>query len=207
MLFVRCTGGISHNPAESVAAADVAVAIDVLSRLRRSARGRVSGYDLVDPRRHVVTPDGVRRADVGIADGAIVARRAASSTAARRGDRRDAACTSSRARSTPTSTSTSPAAPTGRASRRGTRGRGRGRHDDRRRHAAQRASADGRRARRSTRKLRRGAAARPRRLRPLGRPRAGQRRPARRARRARRRRLQGVHVATAGSTTSPPSTT
>jgi allantoate deiminase len=33
MLFVRCKGGISHNPAESVTADDVAVAIDVLSRL------------------------------------------------------------------------------------------------------------------------------------------------------------------------------
>jgi allantoate deiminase len=32
MLFVRCKGGISHNPAESVAEEDVAVAIDVLSR-------------------------------------------------------------------------------------------------------------------------------------------------------------------------------
>jgi allantoate deiminase len=32
MLFVRCKGGISHNPAESVAEQDVAVAIDVLSR-------------------------------------------------------------------------------------------------------------------------------------------------------------------------------
>lgn len=32
MLFVRCRGGISHNPAESVEPADVAVAIDVLSR-------------------------------------------------------------------------------------------------------------------------------------------------------------------------------
>ena len=32
MLFVRCKGGISHNPAESVTEADVAVAIDVLSR-------------------------------------------------------------------------------------------------------------------------------------------------------------------------------
>jgi len=30
MLFVRCKGGISHNPAESVTTADVAVAIDVL---------------------------------------------------------------------------------------------------------------------------------------------------------------------------------
>ena len=32
MLFVRCRGGISHNPAESVDEADVAVAIDVLER-------------------------------------------------------------------------------------------------------------------------------------------------------------------------------
>jgi allantoate deiminase len=32
MLFVRCRGGISHNPAESVEPADVAVAIDALER-------------------------------------------------------------------------------------------------------------------------------------------------------------------------------
>jgi len=32
MLFVRCKGGISHNPAESVTQDDVAVAIDVLGR-------------------------------------------------------------------------------------------------------------------------------------------------------------------------------
>jgi hydantoinase/carbamoylase family amidase len=32
MLFVRCKGGISHNPAESVETADVAVALDVLGR-------------------------------------------------------------------------------------------------------------------------------------------------------------------------------
>jgi len=32
MLFVRCKGGVSHNPAESVTAADVEVAIDVLGR-------------------------------------------------------------------------------------------------------------------------------------------------------------------------------
>jgi allantoate deiminase len=30
MLFVRCAGGISHHPAESVAAEDVAAAIEVL---------------------------------------------------------------------------------------------------------------------------------------------------------------------------------
>jgi allantoate deiminase len=33
MLFVRCAGGISHNPAESVTADDVAVAIDATTRL------------------------------------------------------------------------------------------------------------------------------------------------------------------------------
>jgi acetylornithine deacetylase/succinyl-diaminopimelate desuccinylase-like protein len=32
LLFVRCKGGISHNPAESVMIDDVAVSIDVLSR-------------------------------------------------------------------------------------------------------------------------------------------------------------------------------
>ena len=32
MLFVRCKGGVSHNPAESVTVDDVAVAIDVTSR-------------------------------------------------------------------------------------------------------------------------------------------------------------------------------
>ena len=32
MLFVRCKGGVSHNPAESVTTDDVSVAIDVLSR-------------------------------------------------------------------------------------------------------------------------------------------------------------------------------
>jgi acetylornithine deacetylase/succinyl-diaminopimelate desuccinylase-like protein len=32
MLFVRCRGGISHNPAESVLAEDVAVAIKVAER-------------------------------------------------------------------------------------------------------------------------------------------------------------------------------
>jgi allantoate deiminase len=41
MLFVRCAGGISHNPAESVAEADVAVAIDVLGRfVQRLGAGR-----------------------------------------------------------------------------------------------------------------------------------------------------------------------
>jgi allantoate deiminase len=33
MLFVRCAGGISHNPAEAVTQADVAVAIEVTASL------------------------------------------------------------------------------------------------------------------------------------------------------------------------------
>jgi acetylornithine deacetylase/succinyl-diaminopimelate desuccinylase-like protein len=33
MLFVRCAGGISHNPAESVSVEDVAVAIEALDRV------------------------------------------------------------------------------------------------------------------------------------------------------------------------------
>jgi allantoate deiminase len=41
MLFVRCAGGISHNPAESVSEDDVAVALDVLERfVRRLAEER-----------------------------------------------------------------------------------------------------------------------------------------------------------------------
>ncbi len=36
MLFVRCAGGISHNPAESVEEADVAVAIEALERFLRA---------------------------------------------------------------------------------------------------------------------------------------------------------------------------
>jgi allantoate deiminase len=32
MLFVRCKGGVSHNPAESVEVGDVAVAIEVMVR-------------------------------------------------------------------------------------------------------------------------------------------------------------------------------
>jgi allantoate deiminase len=36
MLFVRCAGGISHDPRESVSEADIAVALDVLERVVRS---------------------------------------------------------------------------------------------------------------------------------------------------------------------------
>jgi allantoate deiminase len=42
MLFVRCKGGISHNPAESVSREDVAVAIEVMGTfLQELARGQV----------------------------------------------------------------------------------------------------------------------------------------------------------------------
>jgi allantoate deiminase len=40
MLFVRCKGGVSHNPAESVDEADVAVAIDVLARFLEIMAGK-----------------------------------------------------------------------------------------------------------------------------------------------------------------------
>ena len=35
MLFVRCAGGLSHDPRESVLEDDVAVALDVLERVVR----------------------------------------------------------------------------------------------------------------------------------------------------------------------------
>lgn len=38
MLFVRCEGGVSHNPAESVTAEDVGVAIDVLGKFLELVR-------------------------------------------------------------------------------------------------------------------------------------------------------------------------
>jgi len=37
MLFVRCAGGISHDPRESVSEEDVAVALDVLERAVRAS--------------------------------------------------------------------------------------------------------------------------------------------------------------------------
>jgi allantoate deiminase len=39
MLFVRCKGGISHNPAESITAEDAAVAVEVLSRFVTLLKG------------------------------------------------------------------------------------------------------------------------------------------------------------------------
>ena len=54
MLFVRCAGGISHHPAESVDAADVGVALDVLDAfLRRPGAVIVRGATVV---REAATP-------------------------------------------------------------------------------------------------------------------------------------------------------
>ena len=36
MLFLRCAGGVSHDPRESVAESDVAVALDVFARAVRT---------------------------------------------------------------------------------------------------------------------------------------------------------------------------
>ena len=43
MLFVRCEGGVSHHPAESVTEADVALAVDALGRF---VEGMASRYSL-----------------------------------------------------------------------------------------------------------------------------------------------------------------
>jgi allantoate deiminase len=40
MLFVRCAGGVSHHPDESVEVADVAVALEVLDRFLRRLAGQ-----------------------------------------------------------------------------------------------------------------------------------------------------------------------
>jgi allantoate deiminase len=42
MLFVRCTGGLSHNPAEAVAPADASVALDVMDALVRELAADVA---------------------------------------------------------------------------------------------------------------------------------------------------------------------
>nr|WP_281534693.1 hypothetical protein [Cryobacterium breve] len=44
MLFVRCAGGISHHPDESVTAADVALAVDALEA---AVRALAAGYPAV----------------------------------------------------------------------------------------------------------------------------------------------------------------
>lgn len=88
MLFVRCAGGISHNPAESVTADDAAAAIRVIDRLlvdlsgaemtnphrRNPGKGtsHAARFDLIIRGGSVVTPDAVLIADVAVSDGVIV---------------------------------------------------------------------------------------------------------------------------------------
>ena len=45
MLFVRCRGGVSHNPAESITAGDAAYALDVLLRFLHAFRPVVASED------------------------------------------------------------------------------------------------------------------------------------------------------------------
>jgi allantoate deiminase len=40
MLFVRCAGGVSHHPAESVSEADVAIALDALGHFVEGVASR-----------------------------------------------------------------------------------------------------------------------------------------------------------------------
>ncbi len=88
MLFVRCAGGISHNPAESVTADDVAAAIRVVDDLladftevdstspeqshRTRNQANAQRYDLIVRRGSVVTADEVSIADLAVSDGVIV---------------------------------------------------------------------------------------------------------------------------------------
>lgn len=84
MLFVRCAGGISHNPAEDVSMPDVAAAIAAIDRFlddladdapERSAPGlakRSLQFDTIVRGACLVLPDAVTVADVAIRDGVIV---------------------------------------------------------------------------------------------------------------------------------------
>jgi allantoinase len=87
MLFVRCAGGVSHNPAESVTAPDVQAAIDVIDRFLEALAGEAEQaedhsppvmrkparqFDLIVRGGSVVGPDDVLVADIAIEDGRIV---------------------------------------------------------------------------------------------------------------------------------------
>ena len=61
MLFVRCERGISHNPAEAVAEADVAVALDVLERFVGAPR--VIDLIVRGDERDIAVEDGVIASD------------------------------------------------------------------------------------------------------------------------------------------------
>ena len=73
MLFVRCAGGLSHHPAESVARGRRRRGARRAVRLRARAGAGVT-YDLI-VRGGAVVADGDRVADVGVLDGAIAAHR------------------------------------------------------------------------------------------------------------------------------------
>ena len=82
MLFVRCKGGISHHPDESVEVDDVRVAIAVMndflvilgkSKASSSQVKRMSELDLLLRGGTVVTATELQAIDVGVADGKIVA--------------------------------------------------------------------------------------------------------------------------------------
>jgi purine nucleoside phosphorylase len=64
MLFVRCRGGISHNPAESVEEADVAAAIDALERFLR---------DAYDPELRALLHEAAKTLGVALAEGVYLA--------------------------------------------------------------------------------------------------------------------------------------
>jgi allantoate deiminase len=49
MLFVRCAGGVSHHPDESVAEADVAIAVDALTRFVELVAERHAQQDQGEP--------------------------------------------------------------------------------------------------------------------------------------------------------------
>ena len=72
MLFVRCAGGVSHSPAESVTAEDVAAAIDATTRFLGA---REMSFDVLVRGATVVGAGagGQRRLDIGVADGLIAA--------------------------------------------------------------------------------------------------------------------------------------
>ena len=106
MLFVRCAGGISHNPGESVTD-DVALAIEAAAHFRGSAV-----FDLIVRGGTVVTPSGRLGAPTSACSTAR-SRRSRRSSRARAEESTRPACTSSPAGWTRTCTSTSRAARTG----------------------------------------------------------------------------------------------
>ena len=136
MLFVRCAGGVSHHPDESVDEADVAVGARRAARLRPRP-GAVSDVDLLDPRRRARRRGGRRAHRRG---------RARARRPGARGDRRARAARAARRGRRPRPPQRARARRLG-GLRHRHRGAGGGRDDLRDRHAAQRGAADDRRRR------------------------------------------------------------